>query len=100
MDILSILVYMISILLEGAIFMYVAKESISKALHYKYSKVTYFAILCLLISIEFLYLNDYLAYVDFAKNILHYFVFGLIVLLLILLFIAILKKEKNHEKRT
>lgn len=99
MDILSILVYMISILLEGAIFMYVAKESISKALHYKYSKVTYFAILCLLISIEFLYLNDYLAYVDFAKNILHYFVFGLIVLLLIL-FIAILKKEKNHGKRT
>ena len=96
MDIFAIIVYMVSLFLQGGLFMYSAVKSAERVFDFHNQHIIYTAIIVLISLIQFLYLNDYLKYVIFAQNFLWPFSLALLVLVPILLFLAItFKRSKN-----
>lgn len=100
MDIFAILVFMFNLYLQGAIFVCSAKESVSKVFNNK-SPIIVPAILFLIISVEFLYLRDFLQYVSFGINFLSYYTLGCLgVIVLLIIFSAIKRKRMQKNAKT
>lgn len=99
MDFFAIIVFMINLYLQGAIILYCANDCLQKLIKFDNSIISISVIIAFLCFAEFLYLNDYFKYVTFAENVLCYFSAVTIVLVpLVLLVLAIIKKEKIDEK--
>ena len=98
MDIFAIVAFMFNIYIQGAVLLYCANDCLKKVIGYEYDVMTFIFINILLVGIEYLYLTDYLRYVAFAKNILCYFAFGILLLVPILLAVCLIsKKGKKNE---
>lgn len=99
MDFFAIVVFMINIYLQGAVLLYCANECLQKLINYKYNVISLSVIIVFLCIADFLYLNDYFKYITFAEEVLCYFSAVTIVLVpLLLLILAIVKKEKINGK--
>lgn len=98
MDIFAILVFMFNLFLQGAIFVFSAKECVNKIFNYNNKKITLPAILFLILSLEFLYLRDFLQYVTFGINFLSYYTLGCLSVIIITVIISTIKKQKGKQK--
>lgn len=98
MDFFAIIVFMINMFLQGSILLYCANECVKKIFNYNYSVISLSAINLLLVGAEFLYLTDYLSYIEFAENRLCYFSTITIILVPLIILILTLSKRKNKDE--
>ena len=94
MDIFAILVYMVCLFLQGAIYIYASMQSAQRVFGFNNKKIIIAGIVLLVVIVQFLYLNDYLKYVVFAQKYLSIFSTMLIIALPILIIFACLKGGK------
>lgn len=98
MDIFAIIVFMLNLFLQGSILMYCASSCLEKVFEFKESKIYLFFSNVVLLMSEYLFLNDYLEYIYFAKNYLcHFSTINIILVNVILLYILIFKKGENRK---
>lgn len=98
MDFFAIIVFMINLYLQSAIILYCANDCLGRVFNFKKPELSMFIINLFIIIVEFLYLNDYLAYVLFAENVLCYFsAITIVVVPILLLVITLTKKGKINE---
>ena len=96
MDIFAILVFMFNLFLQGAIFVVSAKECVNKIFNNN-SKIVVPSILFLVLSIEFLYLRDFLQYVSFGINFLSYYTMGCLGVIIITILISTIKRKRMKK---
>lgn len=98
MDIFAIIVFVVCLYLQGGIYLYCCVKTIERVFAFNNQYIIYAGIIFTLILVQFLYLNDYLKYVIFAKTYLS--VFGAILLILIpLLMIATIVFKRREYGR-
>lgn len=96
MDIFAIIVYMVCLFLQGGIYVYCTDKVIEQIFNFQNKYIIFTALVVLLISAQFLFMNDYLKYVIFAQTYLSVFSAILLgVITIILFFVAIFKRRKN-----
>lgn len=99
MDLFSILVYTICLFIQGGIFMYCAKESLQKIFNYKNDGILLTGIIGVLILGQYVLLDDYFEYVNYAKVWLSWFSTVIILLIPITLVVLILVKTARENKK-
>lgn len=99
MDIFAIIVYMICLFLQGGIYTYCCVKTVERVFNFNNQYVIYTALIFLLVSVQYLYLNDYLKYIIFAINRLSIFSSILLTLVPILLIIAITINKKSKSRK-
>lgn len=95
MDIFAILVYIICLFLQGAIYIYSGISAAQKIFNFNNKKIIISGIVLLVIIVQFLYLNDYLKYVIFAQTYLSFFASALIITIPLMMILICLKRGKN-----
>lgn len=98
MDIFAIIVYMVCLFLQGGIYLYSAVKAVERTFNFNNQYIIFSAIIFTLIVIQFLYMNDYLKYVIFARTYLSIFSSILLLLIPILLVVAIIFKRGKNER--
>ena len=100
MDIFAILVYIVCLFLQGAIYIYSSIQAAQSFLNFNNKKIIISGIVLMVIIIQFLYLNDYLKYVIFAQTYLPLFSAILITVVPFLIIFACLRgdgRERNLQ---
>lgn len=98
MDLFAILVFMISLYLQGAIYLYAMVKITERVFNFNNQYIIYAGIIIVLSGVHFLYLNDYLKYIIFAMEYLSVFANVFIISLTIFLFFIILLKGKENGR--
>lgn len=102
MNIIAIVAFMFSILLQGGIFMFCTCASAKRIISFHYSKIIIVFIDIVLLFLSFFFLNDYLEFLIFAEDYLCYFSAGLFLIIAVLILVLLLSKQKgvkNGKKR-
>ena len=73
MDIFAILIFIICLIIQGGIFIYSARDCVEKIFNYNNKTITLISVIMVLIFTEFLFLDDYLEYVVYARMWLSWF---------------------------
>lgn len=100
MDIFAIIIYMVSLFLQGAIYVFSAGVAVSKIFNFHNRRITYAGIVGSIIIVQFLYLNDYLKYIVFAIDYLSIFTSVLLIAVPIMLILMILLKRREDAGNT
>lgn len=96
MDIFAIIIYMVCLYLQGGLYLYFASEVIERIFNFNNKKIVFTGIVLAIMVVQFLYLNDYLKYIEFAREYLGLFGSLLLILFPLLILICIaLKRRKN-----
>ena len=98
MDIFSILVFTICLIIQGGIFVYSARDCVEKIFNFENKTVTTISVILVLILAEFLFLDDYLEYIVYARVWLSWF--GVVVILIfptLLCVLTIIRSKKNVQ---
>ena len=95
MDIFAIIIYMVCLYLQGAIYLYSSGVALGKAFNFYNFKVIYSGVVIAIIIVQFLYMNDYLKYVVFAQKYLSIATMVLLIAIPVLLVISLLKGRGN-----
>lgn len=96
MDIFAIIIYMVCLYLQGGLYLFFASETIERIFNFQNKKIIFAGIVTAIMVVQFLYLNDYLKYIEFAREYLWALGLGLLLLFPLLIFISIaIKRRKN-----
>ena len=96
MDIFAIIVFSICIVIQGGIFMFCANECLKKIFAFENDNITLFAIVLILLVDDFMFLDDYFEFVNYAKVYLSWFACVIIVFVPLLLTFITLKRSKKN----
>lgn len=98
LDIFAILIYMVCLFLQGSLYLFCTVKSIEKTFNFYNTYIIHASIITFMLIVQFLYLNDYLKYVIFARENLSPLSLGLLILIPILMLVSIMFKRRKNAR--